>query len=677
MSVPNQIPYNIYTANGQTTVFTYEFYIISASDLEVSINGSVVTSGYTVSGVGNKDGGDITFLTPPANGAVVMLERVVPTYRLTDYQDNGDLLADTVNKDFDRIWMAIQRAFIDLGFALTRPFLGGPFNAKGYRIANLDDPVDPQDAATKKYVDQSKNNSNAYADKLFKRALRVPEDSVEEVYPISGRRNSLFGWNNSGRPVPIFSMTDTADLAIKLASDDEGLGGDLVGWKRRPMRESVQTVATALDSKSVSIWEYAYKITDKPDESDPSSWDWSPAFQAAHADNVGVQLVDRETYTIKSPLVYTYSSDGMSNYARLPCCPNGMAILKYDSLGNYGEGFDVSKEVDDPTQPEYVSAITIKGLSGIVILQQLEGIYFLGNKNTGAIKMIGCCGVRPDRCIFDANRYGLILNNGDAPGTYTELCSPTRCRWRSGCVTSLAYEKGHGDSSFHGSGFGDECYITVPPGFSPVLIGEGCQPYNAPLKANIWMSGNVAPVIKNKGLTAHFYGDLKLEASYKTVVSEGTQVYFYGAIASWSPIDKGSLTQAVRGGPTGPSAGNLNFSGITEPQITRWDIARAGTTVPFIAYNEESVVTVRGATYYSTFKIITSRRQTNNPSTCPIIVITGNTNPITKFNITRTPAGLSLTTIEDNTVIAARRIGGLPDESAGINYTTADYWRTL
>lgn len=39
-----------------------------------------------------------------------MLERVVPTYRLTDYRDNGDLLADTVNKDFDRLWMAIQRS---------------------------------------------------------------------------------------------------------------------------------------------------------------------------------------------------------------------------------------------------------------------------------------------------------------------------------------------------------------------------------------------------------------------------------------------------------------------------------------------------------------------------------------------------------------------------------------
>ncbi|MDH8107156.1 hypothetical protein QIG23_27630, partial [Klebsiella pneumoniae] len=76
-------------------------------------------------------------------------ERVVPTYRLTDYQDNGDLLADTVNKDFDRIWMAIQRAFIDLGLTLNRPLLGGPFNALNYRIINLGAPINSGDAANK------------------------------------------------------------------------------------------------------------------------------------------------------------------------------------------------------------------------------------------------------------------------------------------------------------------------------------------------------------------------------------------------------------------------------------------------------------------------------------------------------------------------------------------------
>ncbi|HBW4777171.1 TPA: polysaccharide deacetylase family protein [Klebsiella pneumoniae] len=192
MSVPNQIPYNIYTANGQTTVFTYEFYIISASDLEVSINGSVVTSGYTVSGVGNKDGGDITFLTPPGNGAVVMLERAVPTYRLTDYQDNGDLLADTVNKDFDRIWMAIQRAFIDLGLTLNRPLLGGPFNALNYQIINVSDPVNDEDAANKRFVVSSINVG-------MSTVLRTP-DAIPKLPGVSARRKKTVGFDESGMP---------------------------------------------------------------------------------------------------------------------------------------------------------------------------------------------------------------------------------------------------------------------------------------------------------------------------------------------------------------------------------------------------------------------------------------------------------------------------------------------
>lgn len=228
MSVPNQTPYNIYTANGLTTVFTYEFYIISASDLQISINGSVVASGYTVAGVGNKDGGDITFLTPPASGAVVMLERVVPTYRLTDYQDNGDLLADTVNKDFDRIWMAIQRAFIDLGFALTRPFFGGPFNAHGYKISNLGTPELSFDAATKLYVDTSKSQANSYADSLFRKTLRVPETFIDELPGVSTRKGMLLGFNDIGRPVMISGQTNTADLAFALAAST---GAALVGYR--------------------------------------------------------------------------------------------------------------------------------------------------------------------------------------------------------------------------------------------------------------------------------------------------------------------------------------------------------------------------------------------------------------------------------------------------------------
>lgn len=214
MSVPNQTPYIVYNANGLTTVFPFEFYIINAGDIQVSLNGDVLATGYSVSGVGNVGGGNVTFLTPPANGTVVMLERVVPTYRLTDYQDNGDLLADTVNKDFDRLWMAIQRSFIYLGLALRRPLLGGPYNAEGYRISNLADPVNDQDAATKKYVhEQGALNLN--------KTLRVPEASTPVLPTAAGRANKLLGFNSAGDPVMVLPQSGSAsDVLLELAAED-------------------------------------------------------------------------------------------------------------------------------------------------------------------------------------------------------------------------------------------------------------------------------------------------------------------------------------------------------------------------------------------------------------------------------------------------------------------------
>lgn len=218
MSVPNQTPYIIYIANGLTTVFPFEFYIISASDIQVSLNGEPVTSGYTVSGVGNISGGDLTFLTPPASGTVVMLERVVPTYRLTDYQDNGDLLADTVNKDFDRLWMAIQRYAIHLGLALTRPLFGGPFDAEGYRISGIADPENPQDAASKNYVDNIS----------LVKALRVPESFVSVIPPVALRANKLLGFNAEGQPVVVVPPSGSAsDVMIELA---KLTGAGLIGF---------------------------------------------------------------------------------------------------------------------------------------------------------------------------------------------------------------------------------------------------------------------------------------------------------------------------------------------------------------------------------------------------------------------------------------------------------------
>lgn len=100
---------NSSTGNGVTTVFAYNFRILEASHLLVQIDGVTQTSGYTVSGVGNPTGGSITFTTAPANGTTVLRARNVPYNRLIDYQENGDLLAETLDADLDRVVMQVQQ----------------------------------------------------------------------------------------------------------------------------------------------------------------------------------------------------------------------------------------------------------------------------------------------------------------------------------------------------------------------------------------------------------------------------------------------------------------------------------------------------------------------------------------------------------------------------------------
>lgn len=105
MAVQDEDSYKRYVANGIATVYAIPFLLLSASDLKVTLNAVPVTAGFTVSGIGT-NAGSITFTAAPTGD--LLLQRVVPFARLTDYQDNGDLLAKTVNLDFDRLWLAMQ-----------------------------------------------------------------------------------------------------------------------------------------------------------------------------------------------------------------------------------------------------------------------------------------------------------------------------------------------------------------------------------------------------------------------------------------------------------------------------------------------------------------------------------------------------------------------------------------
>lgn len=110
MTVPVQDPIIAAQGNGITTVFPFPFAILESADLRVLLNGTLqaIGSQYAINGVGQQSGGSVVFNSPPATGAKIIAYRDISIERDTDYQDNGDLLAFTVNADFDRIWMALQ-----------------------------------------------------------------------------------------------------------------------------------------------------------------------------------------------------------------------------------------------------------------------------------------------------------------------------------------------------------------------------------------------------------------------------------------------------------------------------------------------------------------------------------------------------------------------------------------
>lgn len=123
MTVSAQTPINRSTANGVTTVFPYDFKILAAADLEVSLDGVVktLTTDYTLSGVGDDAGGNVTMLSAPANGVTVVRRRNMAYIREVDYQDQGELPTDTLDDDQDAPILMIQQVAEGLSRAVSLP----------------------------------------------------------------------------------------------------------------------------------------------------------------------------------------------------------------------------------------------------------------------------------------------------------------------------------------------------------------------------------------------------------------------------------------------------------------------------------------------------------------------------------------------------------------------------
>lgn len=104
MAVPEQTPYKEYVGNGVTTNFALGFTCDLKQELKVFIN-NIEPELSTWSLVG----GSVVFTTAPSSGSKIVLKRATKLERTTNYSSvNNSFQPEAINKDFDRVWYAIQ-----------------------------------------------------------------------------------------------------------------------------------------------------------------------------------------------------------------------------------------------------------------------------------------------------------------------------------------------------------------------------------------------------------------------------------------------------------------------------------------------------------------------------------------------------------------------------------------
>jgi len=100
-----------FVASSGQTVFAYTFRVDLATDLQVYQQGTLLTliTNYTVSGLGNPAGGNVTLVVGATAADAIAILRVVPLTQLSDYVANEGIPAERIELDYEKLTMIAQQ----------------------------------------------------------------------------------------------------------------------------------------------------------------------------------------------------------------------------------------------------------------------------------------------------------------------------------------------------------------------------------------------------------------------------------------------------------------------------------------------------------------------------------------------------------------------------------------
>ena len=141
-SAVNKVSFN---GNGSQTVFAYSFKIFDQDDLTVILRNAsggetvqAISTKYTVSGVGNANGGNVTMVTAPASGESLTIIREQPLTQGLDLVANDPFPAGSFEDQLDKLTFMVQQHQEELDRSI-----------KGSKTTTITNPTFTEDATAR------------------------------------------------------------------------------------------------------------------------------------------------------------------------------------------------------------------------------------------------------------------------------------------------------------------------------------------------------------------------------------------------------------------------------------------------------------------------------------------------------------------------------------------------